>query len=224
MQFGYLGVGGVGKAAYLVVLLGIFAGASVARGAEPAEPAKSQSLFDGKSLKGWKKTAFGGEGDVDVEGGKIIMRAGNPLTGITWTGDYPRMDYEISLETMRVDGSDFFCGLTFPVGDTPCTFIVGGWGGGVIGLSSIDGSDASENETTRYQEFVSGEWHQVRVRVTQDKIEAWLDGKQMAEVETKDRKISIRPEVELSRPLGVSCFSTTAALRNIKIEPCANTK
>jgi hypothetical protein len=224
MQLGYLGVGGIGEAASLVVLLGVLAGVSVAPGAEPAQPAKSQSLFDGKSLEGWKKTAFGGEGDVDVEDGKIIMRAGNPLTGITWTGDYPRMDYDISLETMRVDGSDFFCGLTFPVGDTPCTFIVGGWGGGVIGLSSIDGSDASENETTRYQEFVSGKWHQVRVRVTQDKIEAWLDGKQMAEVETKDRKISIRPEVELSRPLGVSCFSTTAALRNIKIEPCANTK
>ena len=213
----------VGKAAVILVL-GVIAAACAARGAEPVAAAKSQSLFDGTSLQGWKKTAFGGEGDVDVDDGKIVMRAGNPLTGITWTGDHPRMDYEISLDAMRVDGSDFFCGLTFPVGDAPCTFVVGGWGGGVIGLSSIDGSDASENETTRYQEFTSGKWHQVRVRVTQDKIEAWLDGKQMADVETKDRRISIRPEVELSRPLGVSCFSTTAALRNIKIETLAKTK
>ncbi len=103
---------------------------------------------------------------MEVADGRILMHAGNPLTGITWTGKYPKMNYEISLDAMRVDGSDFFCGLTFPVGDDPCTFIVGGWGGGVIGLSSIDGSDASENETTRYQEFESGQWHKVRVRVT----------------------------------------------------------
>jgi len=36
-------------------------------------------------------------------------------------------------------------------------------------------------------------------------------------VELKDKRISIRPEVELSRPLGISCFSTTAALRDIKV-------
>jgi hypothetical protein len=184
-----------------------------AHGAEP----DVRSLFDGKTLNVWKSTAFGGEGEVLVEDGQIVMRAGNPLTGITWTGEYPRTNYEISLEAQRVDGSDFFCGLTFPVGDAPCTFIVGGWGGGVIGLSSIDGFDASENETTRYQEFENGRWHKVRVRVTEEKIQAWLDDNLMADVELEGRRISIRPEVELSRPLGVSCFSTTAALRKIEL-------
>ncbi len=139
------------------------------------------------------------------------------MTGVTWTGDFPKTDYEISLEAMRVDGSDFFCGLTFPVGDSPCSFIAGGWGGGVVGLSSIDGSDASENETTKYQEFESGRWYKIRVRVTKDKIEAWIDQKQMVDLSTKDRQISIRIEVELSRPLGVSCYATTAALRDIKV-------
>ncbi len=183
-----------------------------------AAEAATTKLFDGKSLEGWKSTKFGGEGDVEVEDGQIILRAGNPMTGITWTGEYPKMDYEISLEAKRVNGSDFFCGLTFPVGDKPCTFVVGGWGGGVIGLSSLDGFDASENETTRYQEFENGKWHKIRVRVTKGKIEAWLDDKQMADVETEGRRISIRPEVELSRPLGISSFSTTAALRDIKIQ------
>ena len=185
--------------------------------AEDAAVAKGISLFDGKTLTGWKRTAFGGEGDVAIEDGRIVLRAGNPMTGITWTGPHPKMDYEISLEAMRVDGSDFFCGLTFPVGDAPCTFIVGGWGGGVIGLSSINGMDASENETTSYQEFTNGRWHKIRVRVTKDKIESWLDDKQRADVETKDRKISVRPEVELSRPLGIACFATTAAVRNIQV-------
>ena len=124
------------------------------------------------------------------------------MTGITWVGDVPKIDYELTLEAMRVDGSDFFCGLTFPVGDSPCSFIVGGWGGGVVGLSSIDGSDASENETTKYQEFESGRWYAVRLKVTKQKIEAWLDKKQMVNLDTKDRKISVRLEVELSRPWG----------------------
>jgi hypothetical protein len=183
-----------------------------------AAEAATTKLFDGKSLEGWKSTKFGGEGEVEVEDGQIILRAGNSLTGITWTGKYPKMDYEISLEAKRVDGSDFFCGLTFPVGDKPCTFVVGGWGGGVIGLSSLDGFDASENETTRYQEFENGKWHKIRVRVTEGKIEAWLDDKQVADVETEGRRISIRPEVELSRPLGISSFATTAALRDIQIK------
>ena len=55
------------------------------------------------------------------------------------------------------------------------------------------------------------------IDVTKDKIESWLDGKQTADVETKDRTISVRPEVELSRPLGIACFATTAALREIKV-------
>jgi len=29
-------------------------------------------VFDGKSLDGWKKTAFGGESDVEVKDGRIV--------------------------------------------------------------------------------------------------------------------------------------------------------
>jgi 3-keto-disaccharide hydrolase len=183
-----------------------------------------QSLFDGKTLAGWKKTAFGGEGDVEVKDAHIVLHAGNPMTGITWTGKYPKMDYEISLEAMRKSGSDFFCGLTFPVGDAPCSFIVGGWGGGVVGLSSLDGNDASENETTKYQEFENGRWYAIRVRVTRERIEAWIDERQMVDVETKDRRISIRLEVELSRPLGIASYVTTAELRDIKLRTLGDAK
>ena len=59
------------------------------------------------------------------------------------------------------------------------------------------------------------------MRVTQDKIKAWLDKEQMVDLPTKDRRISIRLEVELSRPLGISCYATTAALRDIKVRPVA---
>jgi hypothetical protein len=127
------------------------------------------------------------------------------------------MNYEISLEAMRVDGGDFFCGLTFPVDKSPCSFIVGGWGGGVVGLSCIDGYDASENATTRYREFKNGQWYRIRVRVTPSKIEAWIDDEKMVDATTTGREISIRPEVERSRPLGIASWCTTAAVRTIQV-------
>jgi len=115
-----------------------------------------KKLFDGKTLTNWKPTKFGGQGDVEVESedGILKLNFGSPMTGVTWSGEeLPTMDYEVSLEAQRADGSDFFCGMTFQYGDSPCSLILGGWGGGVVGLSSIDGHDASENPTTKYREF-----------------------------------------------------------------------
>jgi hypothetical protein len=177
-----------------------------------------KSLFDGKTLTGWKSTDFAGRGEVNVKEGKIILESGQ-MTGITWTNanDLPLMNYEISLEAMRVEGSDFFCGLTFPVGKDPCSLIVGGWGGGVVGLSSIDSQDAANNETTRYMNFLTGRWYLIRLRVTDKKIEAWIDADKVVDLTTTDRTISIRLEVEESKPLGIATWSTAAALRNLQL-------
>jgi hypothetical protein len=94
---------------------------------------------------------------------------------------------------------------------------VGGWGGGVVGLSSLDGQDASQNETTKYMNFPTGRWFQIRVRVTAGKIEAWIDTEKMVDVTTADKSISIRLEVEPSKPLGIASWNTAAALRNLKL-------
>ncbi len=186
-------------------------------------PARREiSLFDGKTLGRWKITDFGGQGDVYVKDGSIFLEMGNDMTGITWTGPVVRMDYEITLEAMRVAGSDFFCGLTFPVGDKPCSLILGGWGGEVCGLSNIDYYDAADNETTQIVSFENGQWYSVRLRVTLNKIEAWLDDEELVNIETTGRKIDIRPEVDLSQPLGVATWCTTGAVRNIKLRTLPN--
>ena len=51
------------------------------------------------------------------------------------TNEIPKINYEVALDAMRVSGSDFFCGLTVPVNDSFCSLIVGGWGGGLGGVS-----------------------------------------------------------------------------------------
>ncbi|HTU26348.1 MAG TPA: family 16 glycoside hydrolase [Pirellulales bacterium] len=174
------------------------------------------SMFDGKTLGQWQPTKFAGQGEVEIDDGQIRLGFGNELTGITWSGPPPKMDYEVELEARRIDGIDFFCGLTFPVGDSPCSFIVGGWGGGVVGLSSLDGKDAVRNETTRFVAFEKGRWYTIRVRVTDHKIEAWIDRQKQVDVDTTGKKISIRTEVEPSRPLGICSYATSAGLRNIR--------
>jgi hypothetical protein len=121
----------------LVGLLLLAAGvlASTAGRAEPA--ADWRPLFDGKALGQWKPTPFGGEGEVTAADGVLRIAMGADLSGVTWKGEFPKQNFEVALEARRVEGSDFFCGLTFPVGESHCSLILGGWGGGVVGLVFI---------------------------------------------------------------------------------------
>lgn len=182
-------------------------------------PVVWRPLFDGQALGAWKPTEFGGEGDVTVVDGAIHIAAGATLSGVTWGGEFPRRDYEIALRARRVEGDDFFCGLTFPVGDEACTLILGGWGGGMVGLSCIDGADASENETSQHREFERGRWYDVVVRVRPDRIECLLDGERIIDQPLDGRRISVRHEVELSKPLGIATYATAGEVGNIRWRP-----
>jgi len=202
--------------------MGLFAagvlGAMALCSCRPAEKLGPwRALFDGKTLAGWKVPVFGGDGRVYVKDGAIHMERGAMCTGATWTGPIPRDNYEIAMEAMRVDGGDFFCGLTFPVGKDQMTLILGGWGGTLVGLSCIDGYDASENEVGQSCDFKNGRWYRVRVRVTKANIRVWLDGERIIDLERAGRKFSIRAEVELSVPLGIATWITHGAARNIRI-------
>ncbi len=191
-----------------------------------ADAAKWETLFDGSTLTGWAQSGFEAEGPVRVQNpfrdgrGAIVIEKGTTLSGITWKrgGALPRTDYEITLEAMKLDGSDFFCGFTFPVGSTACSFIVGGWSGMVVGISSIDYADASENETTTGMDFAINRWYRIRVRVTPTKIEAWIDDQQMVDLTTTGKKISMRPgDIQQSMPLGIATYMTSAAIRDIRL-------
>ena len=141
------------------------------------------------------------------------------MTGITWAGGkLPRSNYELTLEGKRIEGSDFFCTTTFPVGDNYCSFVTGGWGGSVIGLSNVDHMDASENQTSHSREFKNDTWYQFRIRVTDEKIEAWIDKEQVVDQDRKDHTFGLRIECDPCRPLGIATYDTVGAVRNIRLK------
>ncbi len=181
--------------------------------------AQPEVLFDGKSLDGWELTSFGGEGDCNVKDGAIVMAAGDPLTAINLLDEYdlPTDNYELLVEAKRVEGTDFFATVTFPVGDSFCSLVVGGWAGTLVGLSSIDGEDASMNETRTLKKFEGNRWYKIRLRVTGDNISAWIDDEKVVDLNTVGRKISLRNEMIPCRPLGIASFITTAAIRKVEL-------
>ena len=114
-------------------------------------------------------------------------------------------------------GSDFFCGLTFPFKESHATLILGGWGGSLIGISSLDDFDASENET--------GDAYVSRIKMVrrqascnEKKLQVWLDDKMVIDTDVEGRKVSMRfGEIEMSVPFGICTYATTGVIRDVKI-------
>ncbi len=188
-------------------------------GAKVAFPLRHN--LDGEMVSvdtGWKEGLFPGRSTVRVVDDVVYLDKGEDMTGITWRGPLVWMNYEVTLEAMRVEGYDFFCGLTFPYGDSVCSFVVGGWGGTCVGLSSIDYYDAYNNETAEFKKFDLGKWYKIRVRATDDKIECWIDDDKMVDLVTTGRTISVRWEMSDIVPLGVATWQTTGAIRNVELK------
>ncbi len=210
-------------ASLLALVLGLWVGDGTSWGqAPPAEPAPARALFNQRNLEGWRVpevSYFDQHGEVSVQEGQIILEAGNPATGIAWKNEpeFPRDHYEVEVEAARLEGSDFFCGLTFPVGKSYCTFIAGGWGGGIIGLSNIDDVAAVENETTGFVEFKQNQFYRIRLRVVPERVQVWIDDKNVVDLRRPDRKFSIWWEQEPVRPFGIATWQTKAAVRKIEL-------
>jgi hypothetical protein len=183
-------------------------------------------LFDGKTLTNWSVPVYGGDGKVSVQDGKFVIGRGDLMTGIRYEKDFPNIYYEIRYEARRTEGNDFFAACTFPVRKDHCTLINGGWGGGLTGLSSVDSMDASENETSTHFNYKDLVWYRFRIQVTEQQIQVWItpqgkDGKwekeqSLIDLQTEEKKFSIRYEMEKYKPLGFCTWSSEGQIRNIE--------
>ena len=201
-----------------------WAAAGCATAPPPAPPAWIP-LFDGATTSGWVATSHGMAGVVEVEDGELRLHAGDSVSGLRYVGDLEALlppaweEYELHLEARRVSGQDFFCGLTFPVGrDGTVSLICGGWGGAVVGISCLDGLDASENESTLYHRFEVGRWYDILVRVTASRIQCFLDEEPVIDIEREGhREFAVRAEMDGFQPLGLGTFQTLGAFRKVEV-------
>jgi hypothetical protein len=77
--------------------------------------------------------------------------------------------------------------------------------------------DASENETTTLRKFEKERWYRICLIVKPDTIKAFIDDEKVVDFAINGKELSIRPEVQLSKPFGIASWNTTAALRNIRV-------
>lgn len=162
------------------------------------------------------ETEFGGEGLARIEGNALVLDSGVPLSGVTWLGELPRTPYVLEAEFTKRFGSDFPCALTFPVRDAHLTLVLGGWGGTVCGLSSLDGLDAARNDTRFIRDFPAGHRTRVRLEVDDTLVVLTLDGEEVLRTSLTGRELGLRPEMLPSRPLGVAAFATAVEFHTLR--------
>ena len=172
------------------------------------------ALFDGET-DFWDSTPFPSCGKIEVRDGAIILERGQPLSGMVWNGLIRQMNYELSLEVKRIAGDDFFCGVTFPYEQSFATLIIGGWGGATTGLCCIGGLDAPENGTAQLLPLENERWYSVRLRITDNHIQAWVDEKLIVDLDTANKQLALRGDLASSKPLAIMTSNAAAAMRNI---------
>jgi hypothetical protein len=174
------------------------------------------AMFDGTSLAGWRVAAFPGHGPVTVKDGVLTLGKGR-MTGVTWAGAFPKTGYEIRFEAARIEGNDFFAAITFPVGESHCTWVNGGWGGTVVGLSNLDGDDATENDTSTLRDFDKGRWYAFRLAVTEKWIRGWMDEALVIDADIVGRRVELRGvDMDENIPLGFASYATVGGIRKVE--------
>jgi hypothetical protein len=182
------------------------------------------NLLDESLQSSWQEAGIPDEGTLELTDKVLTLPPGLPMTGCkfpAWnTLGMPGTNYGIEYEAMRVEGEDIFGMCTFPVSShsSHATFVIGGWGGVLTGISSIDFKDASENSTRAEQKFANGMWHHVRIEVRPEDLRAWVNGRPVVNVSIKGRQVGLRPGyIDHCLPFGFATWNTEGRIRGVKI-------
>lgn len=180
---------------------------------------KPQNLItDG--LRGWliaDRFDFSDRGDVSYEKGVLKIGEGSPATGLSYHGPLPKKHFRLTWQARRTKGSDFFCGLTFPIRGSFATVIVGGWGGGVVGISNVDNMSAVENETTDYREFELNQWYRFELTVSKESVVFKIDDEATIDLKHEQHEYSVWWEQEQMTPLGFATWHTSSEIKDLQI-------
>jgi hypothetical protein len=185
-------------------------------------PRSEWKLLSDEFAPAWKASGMPEEGQVLIHDGEITLQPGQPMTGVrfdAWkSAGLPLTRYAIEYEAMRVEGNDFFGTVTFPVNEAHVSLVVGGWGGTLVGISSIDDLDAGENNTRGNAYFENNRWHKVRIEVRDDELRAWINDKLFVNTSTKGHKLGLRTgNIERCVPFGFASFATQSRIRAVLI-------
>lgn len=228
MWHGVIGTGGIIAAGLFIIGLGGCGKKNADRDTQPPEPPTAADTtrddtqwvtMETKEPGKW--AAIVGAADIEWDGENRVLKIGigHDLNGVRWNGELPAAPYELELEARRMTGNDFFCGLTIPVrSESECvTLIVGGWGGNIVGISSINGLDASDNSTGSSREFEDKRWYRIRLEVAEEHLQAWIDDEQVVDAHTEEQRLSLREgAIEGCAPFGLATWLTSAEVRGVK--------
>jgi hypothetical protein len=183
---------------------------------------KKKSVDDGVAEKPWIEMKDQWEqvsgGTLEV-GDELSIGWGETLTNVRWRGDMPTAPFELEMKAKRVNGTDFFCAVTFPArGPEQCvTLIVGGWGGSLVGISCIDDKDASENDSQKTHAFMTDVWYPIRLVREGESIKVWINGEKLIDIDTSGKSLSLRQGgIEECAPFGLATWQTTARIKDIR--------
>ena len=185
---------------------------------QAAQPVHGQwkDLFDGKTLDGWR-LARGRDvtprGEVRVSSGVLSISCSDGLAGVESVHRLPTVDYEVALDAMVLKGTPRLCRIVFPIGSTKCVLAVGSGSGTAAGLHQVDGKDFMPG---RRVDFMMKRWYSLRLRVTVDRIQTWIDGREVLSFSTERRRFTVHPTFVGIGPFGLVANGNHLALRNIR--------
>ncbi len=67
---------------------------------------------------------------------------------------------------------------------------------------------------------MASRWYAIRLLVTGDRIQAWIDNHRVVDVPIAGRAVGLKTgEINLSAPLGFASYNTTGGIRKIEYRP-----
>ena len=169
------------------------------RGAIDLEVSLGPQRVLGAAMRIIPAADLGRPGRVSVGRGRILLEPAGPYTGVACTAEFPANHYEVTLQAQRLSGQGL-CGLTLPVGTHHCTLQPRDW-------------DAA---------FEPNRWYTLRVQVTDAKVEAWVDDRQVVDMKAADCVAACPTLFDPLKPFGIHVSrDAEVALRKIGVRPLA---